>query len=911
MGPEDLAKLQGRLLAWLLANSGYREMKEDIFQILRKLDPDGDDHRRILYDQEVLRLQKEEQQRIAAEVAKEEQRLREEKRSEQERLAAEALRKQQAETEKRRHALLARIKASFESNFLTADHLFKTDRDASLIGDAQYSKLKTDFVREWVAQSPELTGGKGLDTEQATAVAAVDGDILVTARAGSGKTTTLVSRAVFLHKHCHVPPDALLLLAFNNTVAQKMKESLAKSIKGALPHVLTFHKLAYALVHPEEGILFDDADTDQLNLSREIQEVIDRHLNSEEYGPLIRNLMLTHFRQDWEEIVNGGFQMAMDEFVEWRRKLPRETLGGEYVKSFGEKLIANILFEHDIDYRYERNYRWDGFNYRPDFTISLEKGGVIIDFFGLREDTDFDEYADQKRTFWAQRQEWTYLAFTPAHILQEGVENFTTHLIARLRNSGVACNRLTDEEIWERIHDRAVDGFTKAMRQFIGRARKRNFSPQQINAMVQSHHTETRAEAFFLQIGISVYQGYMNRLQEANKDDFDGLIWRAVDLIKEGQTSFLRDKGRERGDVRNLRFIMIDEFQDFSQMFFELVNAIRSVNPQVQFFCVGDNWQAINAFAGSDLVFFENFANFFQRTSHQAIRTNYRSATDIVSISNCLMDGLGVTARSNREDQGWIRLCKLNSFTPTKAEQTRHNGDELTPALLRLIRHLLDKGQEIVLLSRRSRIPWYINYHGKDHQRANALSRFIEHIRSFLPEADRKRVTISTTHKYKGLQRGAVVVLDAQSYPLIHPHWIFLRVFNDSVEKIDQEERRLFYVAMTRAENYLVLLTETRSPSPYINDLHNTWPMDTITWDELPPMPSLEQPLLEIRVFDSFFVKDQLKKEHFDWEKKGKYWYRTVLAEGFSFKALLEQPWAKSDVRIKVYTESLELRYER
>ncbi|MCE5266073.1 MAG: UvrD-helicase domain-containing protein, partial [Deltaproteobacteria bacterium] len=529
------------------------------------------------------------------------------------------------------------------------------------------------------------------------------------------------------------------------------------------------------------------------------------------------------------------------------------------------------------------------------------------------DDPDSDECADKKRTFWAQRPEWTYLAFTPAHILQEGAEKFTNQLIARLHSAGVACNRLTDDEIWERIHHRAIDGFTKAVRQFISRCRKRNLSPRQIKTMVQGHRAGMTAEALFLQVGVSVYQGYMNRLQEANKDDFDGLIWRAVDLIKEGHTFFSRDKGRERGDVRNLRFIMIDEFQDFSQMFFELVNAVRSVNRQVKFFCVGDDWQAINAFAGSDLVFFENFTQFFQNTSHHDIRTNYRSATDIVSTSNYLMDGLGVTARPNRGDQGWIQLCKLDSFTPTAAEQTRYNGDELTPALLRLIRFLLDQGQEIVLLSRRSRVPWYIDYRGKDHQSANALSRFLEHIRSFLPEADRERVTISTTHKYKGLQRGAVILLDAtaRSYPLIHPHWIFLRIFNDSVEKIDQEERRLFYVAITRAENYLALLTETRSQSPYIRDLQIAKSMDTIIWDELAPLPSQEQPLLEIRVFDSFFVKDQLKQHCFIWEPVGAYWYRTVLAEGFSFNGLLEQSWAKSDVRIKVYTESLELLHER
>ena len=55
--------------------------------------------------------------------------------------------------------------------------------------------------------------------------------------------------------------------------------------------------------------------------------------------------------------------------LRFRRSLPRESLGGEYVKSYGEKVIADFLFEHDIAYKYERNHWWSGINYRPDFTI--------------------------------------------------------------------------------------------------------------------------------------------------------------------------------------------------------------------------------------------------------------------------------------------------------------------------------------------------------------------------------------------------------------------------------------------------------------------------------------------------------------------------------------------------------------
>lgn len=837
-----------------------------------------------------------------------EERRREERRREEkielERKKAEELGKT------RKQALLTRLQNVFASDFLSADQSYETDPDSTLINEKEYEEAKAAFVRSWAVD----TLGVELDMEQAGAVAAVHGDIKVTARAGSGKTRTLVTRAIFLQKHCHIVPQELLLLAFNNTAADEMKQRLGKDIKGPLPHVLTFHKLAHALVHPEEEMIFDDTSSNRLGLSREIQEVIDKHMLSKEHASSIKNLMLSHFRDDWERIVNGGFQLTMDEFLDYRRKLPRESLKGDYVKSFGEKLIANTLYENDIDYRYERNFRWDDFNYRPDFTIPFRpKGGVIIEYFGLQGDADYDDLSEKKRAFWAERPEWTFLEFEPMDIAKNGIENFIKKLLEALKEAGVICKPLPEEEIWERVKKRAIDSFTKAMQNFVSHCRKRNLNTDGLRMKIANHKPCLISEKLFLDVGVSVYKGYMERLTEKQKEDFDGLMWRAVALLRDNQTGFRRDKGRERGDVRNLRFIMIDEFQDFSKMFFELVSAIRLVNPNVQFFCVGDDWQAINAFAGSDIEFFEKFSHYFLNTTQYNIRTNYRSPMDIVKVSNSLMNGLGVTAQSDRKDQGWVRLCDINSFKPTAPEQAKHNGDEITPALLRVVRNLLDRGLNVVMLSRRSGVPWYIDYSDTVIQESDASSRFLEHIRSHLPEEDRGRVTISTTHKYKGLQRDAVIVLDAtaRSYPLIHPHWFFLRVFDNSIDKIDQEERRLFYVAITRAQNSLTLFTELRSRSPYLNDIQKHMAIEPIIWEDLPPVPSLESPRLEIRVFNAYDVREQLKKLGYNFNGSNKYWYRAVMAEGFSFDSLIEQPWANSGVKIQVYTESLKLLYER
>jgi DNA helicase-4 len=808
----------------------------------------------------------------------------------------------------RKRALVTRLEGVFESDFLSADEVLAIDPDANLVTSDEYEERKTNFVRDWADR--EL--GQPLDSEQAAAVAATSGDIQVVARAGSGKTRTLVTRAVFLQKHCGVSPREILLLAFNKKAAEEMKSRLAQSLGAHLPHVMTFHALAHALVQPEEDLVFDDASADRFGLSREVQKVIDEHLRSEEYGGRIRDLLLAQFREDWERVVNGRFQLTMKEFLAHSRSLPRESLKGDYVKSFGEKVISNALFEHGVEYKYESNFRWNDVNYRPDFMIRIgSKGGVIVEYFGLEGTADYDEMSQEKRQFWAKRDEWTLVEFSPRD-LRNGEDAFVRLLLQELGKAGISYRRRSEEEIWQLVRRRALRGFTAAMRAFVGRCRKRDLSPDDLESMVAGHAACSTAEALFLDIGVSVYGGYMRRLAATEKEDFDGLMWRAVSLVGGGRTHFVRDKGKEHGDVRHLRFVMVDEFQDFSQMFFELVAAIRSANPRTQFFCVGDDWQAINGFAGSDTRFFDDFAAYFRETSRHHIRTNYRSPRSVVKIGNALMEGRGPAAQPGRPEDGSVLLCKLNEFKPSGPEQATHKGDEITPALLRLIGSYLDRGMDVVMLSRRNGVPWYVNYGETAIGASDRLVRFLEHVRSFLPEEDRGRVTIYTAHGFKGLEQSVVVILDAieRSYPLIHPNWLFLRVFGDSIDQIEDEERRLFYVAVTRAKDLLALLTETPSQSPYLEDINHRVRFAELSWADLPPIPSLVSGRVEVRVFNAYDVRDQLKARKYLWNSAGKYWYRSIPVEGFSFAALLEQPWAK-DVRLEVYSETGKLLHQR
>jgi DNA helicase-4 len=188
--------------------------------------------------------------------------------------------KVQLERQGERQVLLKNLKVQFEQDFLNAYNFYQ-NQCSEHISFNEYQTEKLEYVRSWIQR--RLNPEKPPDLEQAAAIGAVEGHVQVVARAGSGKTSTLVNRALFLQQHCGIAPSEMLLLAFNRKAAEEIRERLAARLQESIPHVMTFHALAYALVRcPEnqeniESILFDEPDGEQ-SRSRALQDVIDAYL---------------------------------------------------------------------------------------------------------------------------------------------------------------------------------------------------------------------------------------------------------------------------------------------------------------------------------------------------------------------------------------------------------------------------------------------------------------------------------------------------------------------------------------------------------------------------------------------------------------------------------------------------------
>jgi DNA helicase-4 len=630
--------------------------------------------------------------------------------------------------------------------------------------------------------------------------------------------------------------------------------------------------------------------------------------------------MLAHFREDWEKITEGCYDKSKEEFLQFRRSLPRESLSGEPVKSFGEKIIADFLFEHDIPYKYERNHWWSGINYQPDFTLfKTDKSGVVIEYFGLKGDVAYDKVTVEKREYWREKENWNLIEVVPQDITINGADAFLSLLKKRLEEHEFSCVKLSEDEIWHRLKGRAIDRFSKAMKGFVGICRKQSLEPSALQHLIDQYTPISNVEKMFLSLALRFYTSYINRLTDIGEEDFDGLMQRASDAINSGHVGF-RSKSGE-GNLNMLRHIFIDEFQDFSNLFNQLIQSIRNGNSKIELFCVGDDWQAINGFAGSDLRFFEKFSEHVGVSQRLDISRNYRSSKAIVDIGNALMNGRGLAAMPGKKvdvkdkkysDQ--VLVVDKNKFEPTLIETGRHAGDIITPIVLRLVNEALNSGLDVVMLCRTNYLPWYVNF--KDDEKARGIEGYLNHVRSFFAKEVKDRISISTAHKYKGLQKSVVIVLDAvaRCYPLVHADWAFSRILGNSPEKIIDEERRLLYVALTRAIYKLVVITDGSNKSPFLDDLKQNACYSEINWDDHPPLSALENQRLLVRVSNqkkingggTFPIKDLLKASKFRFNSIHKYWEKDFPANSFNIDAMKETVWspAANDVEVQISDEN-------
>lgn len=747
------------------------------------------------------------------------------------------------------------LEAYHHGSLAELDTFFDSGRDHINLTSDEFITLKLPKLRRHLAAI-----GIPLDEEQERANASPRSRLLIKARAGSGKTRTLCARAAVAIRDEFLVPNQVMILAFNKAAAAEIQYRVQKTDSGInFSNSRTFHSLAYQLVKPRKKLLFDaGGHPSAREQSRFVQRMLERILN-----PAFKEAMVEFFRKELEHIEDIGRDLPRAEYIQFRRALEIVTLGGERVKSNGEKFIADFLFEHGISYRYERAWAWktdflDGAAYKPDFSIVVNGQDFILEHWAIDPNNrhatvpeNWKDTAEQyrcqilaKREFWLSK--GIVLLETHTGLMQQGREEFEIHLYRILRSAGIHCQKRDGEDIMRSVfqNDFAISRIAELFMQFIQRCKKCGWGADKVAGRIAESPDKEPRTRLFHQLALRAYREYEAMLEEQHAMDFDDLLLQAAQEVKErGGDACIHLGEGQMMPISSLRWILLDEYQDFSALYFNVLDAILNVNPSIRLMAVGDDWQAINTFAGAEQRFFEQFSTYFPRAETVAVTTNYRSEKSIVDAGNRLMGGRGVPAKSSKSNFGfietkyldtvWIEYRQGEQFRSAReadalylpASQDGTNPSERAHRLARVYKLckeiiLADPGKKTILVARTNTV-YGVRITEFKTQLISILATF--------PKVDvanlEKNIEIMTAHGSKGQEAPRVIILDATSrqFPKIHPDNLLFEIFGVTPQTVLDEERRLFYVAITRAEQCLYLLTEKDHESPYLESLKNSY----------------------------------------------------------------------------------------
>lgn len=734
-----------------------------------------------------------------------------EQQAEQRRLEQEALRRKQEEeeahalrakleqemAEKAKHDALLKLKTLLKEDFYGTRETWRPEPDSILTHD-DWEKYCTAYTSDWFANYPALQ----LDEQQAAAVAGHVSNIQITARAGSGKTRTLVARALFQILHCGIPPASIALLAFNKKAVEEIRERLGEHLReDQMPHVLTFHSLAHRIVKPNEEIVYDAGESKESQVfSTTIQRIIDDEIRNGTLEPALRDLMEERWAADLSRIVEMGFDLPPDRMLELRAMLPKRTMDGRRMPTEAHKNVGNALLRMGIHYSQRRRiYSRGGDGYTPDFVYFNKQNDqrIIIELTGEPNKPE----GKARQAYWNSDHASTAQLIELAQEECTNAEATLERLRDELAQRNFSFTPMSDDELWEQLRDDAIRDFTKAVKSFISRCKKELITPDQLRRRIKFSrpHGTASIQIKFWNLAAAIHERYERVLSEEQQTDFDNLMLDAARLIKEGRCTF--NSGSGEGNLKSIQYFLIDEFQDFSHLFNELRIAILEKNNSAHFFCVGDDWQAINKFAGSDLIYFKQFSNYFNPATKKLISKNYRSSRSIVEIGNTVMKGEGSPSKANSKEEGHVVMVsadELDELTEAEDAAADELGDEAV-AILRIASHFTKDRHEVAILCRNNQI--------STPEGLLKLEKWLTKLRSYMLEDERDLLNVSTTHGFKGKEADIVILVDPDGYPHIHPDAIFSFIFGDDFDSLEADERRLFYVGVTRPRKALFLLS--------------------------------------------------------------------------------------------------------
>lgn len=658
--------------------------------------------------------------------------------------------------------------------------------------------------------------GRSLSEQQREACIRLEDNNLLIASAGSGKSATMVGKVAYVIEKQLYRPDEILVLAFNKSAADELKVRIAKQLQVGEEdlgcRVTTFHALGRGIIQEVEGRPPQLANWVEhpAGEAKAIEEII-RELakSNDEFMRLWVDLLVLHPKAD---IPRQVFDTETDfqRYVTERRTNGKATIGslaGVFVKSLQEQSIANWLWLNSVTFEYETQIAIDDGNadddttrhVHPDFYYPGTK--TLHEHFALNADgtspfPNYVEHAESKRIAYRDGQ-FDFFETTSA---QASDGTMLAVLQSELERRQVPFGRRTFDEILSALQPTVIKHYHQLVATCIKHIRASHLTLDMLLERSKSLHDKERAK-LFARVVWMITDAYSRKLSDTGRIDFDSMIADATGLVETRQYTC------------PFSLILVDEFQDISEPRANLIKALRQQNPFVKVFAVGDDWQSIYRFAGSDISLFTRFEKHFGASWQGRLEQTYRCNQLIADAAAKFIQRnpaqLTKSVRSTR-----AAISKSIRVVPVKEMQGKVDfGAPCLQVLERLDTFLGGIAQQ-----------WRTD--AKPKLKALVLWRYnhLDPFRGIMPSLEHLEVEALSFHRAKGLEADYTILLDVSEGDYGVPSRIeddeLLHLVIPEPETFPYaEERRLFYVALTRASRGVFLLTNRDQQSRYIDEL--------------------------------------------------------------------------------------------
>ena len=685
-----------------------------------------------------------------------------------------------------------------------------------------------------------------LDEDQRRVVLADEDYCLVIAGAGAGKTTTVAAKVKYLVDKKKIDPSQILVVSFTNKAVKELKEKIQGALGIECP-IATFHSTGNAVIQKSSP-------KDKMNIvdkSKLYFVIRDYFRNSIMQNESMVNKLIMFFSSYinapyegddlnafFNDIAKSNFSTMRSDLENFQRVVidtrtkKSVTIQNEILRSHQEVEIANFLYLNNIDYDYEPIYQYNisyaKKPYTPDFLIRQGDKIAYLEHFGISESGENDRYSPEELDYYKKaindkvllhKKHGTTLIYTFSSYNDK--KTLQTHLRKELELKGFELNPRSNEQIMEILvageENKYIRKLLNLVCRFISNFKVNGYKAEEFNRMY--HSTQNVRSRLFLDICNECYLEYERWLNENNAVDFEDMINESAKILMEV---------KEMKQKLNFKYIIVDEYQDISRQRFDLTKALSEVT-DAKIIAVGDDWQSIYAFSGSDITLFTKFEEKMGYAKMLKIVKTYRNSQEVIDIAGNFIQKNTSQIRkkliSPKRIDNPVIIYTYDS-TSKRAGGNRRSGANyaLAHAVEMAIEKIIEfrkrenkKSGTILLLGRFGFDGEHLERSGLfEYEKRGGKLKSVKY-----PKLD---ITFMTAHSSKGLGYDDVIIVNGKNETYGFPSKIEDDPVLGFVIKGDRsidyaEERRLFYVAMTRTKNRVYFVAPEQNPSEFLLEL--------------------------------------------------------------------------------------------